>query len=74
VLAENDVNLDAGPRRYLARAATVDVDFVGNDERTCASGDADVPAEFMRSLRWKQFNDLWIAERRRQLQQPKDNG
>jgi hypothetical protein len=37
-------------------------------ERTCASGDDSVPAEFMRSLRWRQFTELWVSERRRQLQ------
>jgi hypothetical protein len=36
-------------------------------ERTCASGPDNVPVDFMRSLRWKQFTDLWVAEHRRQL-------
>ena len=37
-------------------------------ERTCPPGVDERPAEFMRSLRWKQFTDLWVTERRRQLQ------
>lgn len=43
-------------------------------ERTYASGDATEPADFMHSLRWKQFTDLWIEERRRQLQVATESG
>jgi hypothetical protein len=46
----------------------IDVALTAFPERTCAFGGATTPADFMRSLRWKQFTDLWIAERRRQLQ------
>ena len=54
--------------RALRRDSPTVVAIVGDCERTYAPGGDERPAEFMRSLRWKQFTDLWVVERRRQLQ------
>ena len=50
------------------RGGSVLVALINPSERTCPPGADERPAEFMRSLRWKQFTDLWVTERRRQLQ------
>ena len=54
--------------RALRRDSPTVVAIVEDNERTYPPGGDERPAEFIRPLRWKQFTDLWVTERRRQLQ------